>query len=169
MDSLTSGLNQPSISVADENGHEGYNEDDEDPLIPKDSEDHHGCATTGEMSNTKFIIITAGILISGFLIALTVDELEVGELACSSVRRLLLKLRSRSARLRRFDWIHDNLLHSPRLLLLPSFPQRSRSDEMARTGTGHIRVDYHGLLVGCSYQKSWSVLMICIQLDLQHH
>jgi len=52
--------------------------DEEDPLMPKDGGDHHDAGTVEEMSNTKFLIITSGILISGFLVALAVDELEVG-------------------------------------------------------------------------------------------
>lgn len=79
VDSLTSNPDVPPtrILVAGD-GDEAGSDDEEDPLMPKDHGDDHALVTTTDMSNTKFVIITAGILVSGFLIALAVDELEVG-------------------------------------------------------------------------------------------
>lgn len=56
-------------------------EDEQDPLVPKGGVDggHHG-SIAPEMPTTKFIAITSVILLSGFVIALAVDELEVGQL-----------------------------------------------------------------------------------------
>jgi amino acid permease len=82
VDSLTSSLDKPHTRSGldgNDDGHASENEDEEDPLMPKDIDDQHDSGTSEEMSITKFLIITASILISGFLIALAVDELEVGE------------------------------------------------------------------------------------------
>ena len=76
--------------VAHDEVHANDSEDEDDPLMPKDGGDHHSSGTDGDMSNTKFLIITAGILISGFLIALAVDELEVGRFFPSRNTCLLL-------------------------------------------------------------------------------
>jgi len=55
---------------------EGEGDEDEDsPLVPK-ALDSHGMPAD-EMSQNKFIIITTAILITGFIIALSVDELEI--------------------------------------------------------------------------------------------
>ncbi|WWD22334.1 hypothetical protein CI109_106825 [Kwoniella shandongensis] len=64
----------------------GANADDEsdddddsedDPLVPKASGDDHGHGHKHEMHYTKYIGLTAGILISGFAIAYNVHELEI--------------------------------------------------------------------------------------------
>ncbi|ORY25153.1 putative transporter [Naematelia encephala] len=71
----------PSTTVAGPEQVEPEDDDDEqdeeDPLVPKDIDDGHGHASAAGMSNLRFMIITIGILVSGFIVALSVDELEV--------------------------------------------------------------------------------------------
>lgn len=59
-------------------------EDEEDPLMPKTNETAGSIRRGGDMTQKKFLVLTTGILIAGFFIALAVDELEVGE--CSAER-----------------------------------------------------------------------------------
>jgi hypothetical protein len=67
-------------STADDAPMDDEDDDEEDgPLMPKRYV--YGTAIgVGEMRNSKFVGFTSGILLAGFLIALAVDELEVGEL-----------------------------------------------------------------------------------------
>ena len=90
---LTSSLDQSAsgpTSTAARDIYESENEDEDDPLMPKGHEDDHDQGSIGDMSNTKFLIITAGILVSGFVIALAVDELEVGKLSSMGLKAFLL-------------------------------------------------------------------------------
>jgi hypothetical protein len=52
---------------------------EEDHLVPKAAESEAGKRPKGEMTSRKFVFLTVMILVFGFLIALAVDELEVGE------------------------------------------------------------------------------------------
>lgn len=61
-----------------EPGQEEEEEEEDDPLMPKRYVNDRGIGT-GEMRRSKFVGFTTGILVVGFLIALVVDELEVGE------------------------------------------------------------------------------------------
>lgn len=54
-------------------------DDEEDPLMPKSDQTPGSIKRGGDMTNKKFIVLTTGILIAGFFVALSVDELEVGE------------------------------------------------------------------------------------------
>jgi hypothetical protein len=67
-------------STADDAPMDDEDDDEEDgPLMPKRYV--YGTAIgVGEMRNSKFVGFTSGILLAGFLIALAVDELEVGGL-----------------------------------------------------------------------------------------
>jgi hypothetical protein len=67
-----------------EPGQEEEEEEEDDPLMPKRYVNDRGIGT-GEMRRSKFVGFTTGILVVGFLIALVVDELEVGELQLSSL------------------------------------------------------------------------------------
>lgn len=77
---LTSGLiKRKTTSSAPVQTAEDVSEDDDeseqDALVPKSDDTRR---RVGDMGRTKFIVITSLILISGFLIAAVVDELEVG-------------------------------------------------------------------------------------------
>lgn len=74
--SRTDSADTPGPSVTDED--EDDYDDEDGPLMPKRYQ--YGTAIgIGEMRNSKFVGFTSGILIAGFLIALAVDELEVGK------------------------------------------------------------------------------------------
>lgn len=66
--------------TADETGDNDEVDDDDvseqDTLVPKGD---NPLPRGGDMTRTKFTVLTSGILIAGFLIAAVVDELEVGE------------------------------------------------------------------------------------------
>lgn len=52
-------------------------DEEDDPLMPKRYVNDRGIGT-GDMRKSKYLGFTTGILVSGFLIALAVDELEIG-------------------------------------------------------------------------------------------
>jgi hypothetical protein len=67
-----------SSITAHNDDEDGEASDEEGPLMPKRYV--YGTAIgVGEMRNSKFVGFTTGILVAGFLIALAVDELEVGK------------------------------------------------------------------------------------------
>lgn len=74
----------PNVSGdgADEDeAEDGFDTDgsEDDPLMPRADDGKPHRRRIGDMPMWKFISITAGILVLGFIIAATVDELEVGE------------------------------------------------------------------------------------------
>lgn len=74
---LTTGIGKKSQeATVGVSGDEEENEDEEGPLVPKNGD--HGHASVDDMGQAKFFAITLGILGLGFIIAATVDELEVG-------------------------------------------------------------------------------------------
>jgi hypothetical protein len=52
---------------------------EDDPLMPREDDGKPGVKRIGDMPRWKFVAITVGILVLGFTIAATVDELEIGE------------------------------------------------------------------------------------------
>jgi amino acid permease len=64
----------PDVSMSQEN-----TDEEELNLLPKYGHDGKEIKRIGEIRQWKFYIITVGILTCGFLVALSVDELEVGE------------------------------------------------------------------------------------------
>lgn len=64
--------------IADAEGESEDDDEEDDLLVPKQYHDGRGIGP-GEMRNSKFVGFTTGILLAGFMIALAVDELEVGK------------------------------------------------------------------------------------------
>jgi amino acid permease len=60
---------------------------EDDPLMPRNINGEEGRRPKGEMTRRKFIFLTVMILSLGFLIALVVDELEVGEFSFTLSRK----------------------------------------------------------------------------------
>ena len=67
------------VAAPEDEEDEDHEEEEDDPLVPKPDEEEDESHGPGDMSNTKFYVVTTGIVIVSYLIAAEVDELEVGE------------------------------------------------------------------------------------------
>lgn len=172
---LTSGLIKKKRATApadvaditeDTSDNDDVDDDDvseQDTLVPKG--DGH-LPRGGDMTRTKFIVLTSGILISGFLIAAVVDELEVGKYRAWSTALMAITDWTRSSRLRRVYWINHHLVHPPRLLLLPPLPGRKGANQVVRARARHLRHGRHGVLVSVPIRTIARLGMLTPQSDV---
>jgi hypothetical protein len=101
--------------LLDEAEEDDYDSED-DPLIPQpDVIGKRLRRRVADMPVWKFGVITIGILIFGFIIALLVDELEIGMFARVKADQ---SANDSSTRIRRSHGIHHHFVHPARIFLL---------------------------------------------------
>jgi len=126
----------------DEEPEEDDYDSEDDPLIPQpDVIGKRLRRRVADMPLWKFYLITIGILLFGFIIALLVDELEIGEFI------KLFQGADVSPWIRRINGIDHHLFHPSRILLFQTLQERARSSQMVCSGVGYIWSMRHGFLV----------------------
>jgi len=143
-----------------ENDDEEPEEDDydseDDPLIPQpDVIGKRLRRRVADMPLWKFYLITIGILLFGFIIALLVDELEIGKFI-----RLSFQGADVSPGIRGINGIDNHLFHPSRLLLFQTLQERAGSNEMVCSCVGHIWSMRHGILVSRAVAISANIAVL---------
>lgn len=138
----------PSVrGVASPARSENEDEDEQDPLMMRSTETPGSIKRGGDMTQKKFLVLTSGIIICGFFIALAVDELEVGK--CNLPRFCMVSTDFCSARICWVDGIDHPFFHLTWILLLQPVQKRTRTTQMGSIGTRHLRTHRHDFLVSC--------------------